>query len=274
MKDDVAPLESLDESANDAVTGVRATEGVHEIEAPTEEIEIDSVELGLVQALDTTEELPRRTTAPPPPPAAALQTRRLSSVPSIPQAADLKARLRAPTPFEQRATAGPIGSPPMAAGSRASDIELLTTSVERLNKRLAERDAYLAELENAHGQRLEALRAAESRIAVLEAELDVRTDRIGELEAKLAARASLHAQRTAAARDDLTQIRGIGPHYARLLEGMGVGSFAAIAAWSVDDCGDFARRLKVNPTRVERDRWVEQARALSAAARVTPAEEL
>lgn len=272
MKDDVAPLESHDESANDAVTGVRATEGVKEIEIPTEEIEIDSVELRLVQSPDTPEESPRRTSAPPPLPAAALRQRHSSSVPPIPQAADLKARLRPPTPFEQRATPVPSGSPPLAAAARASDIDLLTASVERLSKRLAERDAYLAELEQAHSQRLDALRAAEARIAVLQAELDVRTDRIAELEAKLAARPS--APRMAATRDDLTLIRGIGPHYARMLEGMGVASFAAIAAWTATDCQDFARRLKVNPTRVERDRWVEQARALSAAARVIPAEEL
>jgi predicted flap endonuclease-1-like 5' DNA nuclease len=283
MKDDVAPLESQDDRAsNDAVTGVRKTENAGLKDTPTEEIEIESVDLSLTSlpAVTLLEEQPRRRTSIPPPlPAEALRLRRSST---IPPAADLKARLRPPTPIGQR-TPIPIGAPPplpsarsalirhatpAADGGSAAEAEALTAEIDRLSKRMRERDAYLAELEQVYAQRSEALLAAEAKLEAQQTELDVRAARIAELEAKLAARTSQPL--SAAAQDDLTRIRGIGPHYARLLEGLGVASFATIAAWTPDDCTSFARLLKVNPGRVERDRWVEQARALCEAARATP----
>jgi predicted flap endonuclease-1-like 5' DNA nuclease len=282
MKDDVAPLESRDDRAsNDAVTGVRKTEVTSEKDPPTEEIEIEAVDLSLASLPVTPalEELPRRkTSVPPPPPAEALRRFRTST---IPPAADLKARLRPPTPIGQRAAPVPIGGPrpalsaprirpPTAAStdSTNAEIEALRAEVERLTKRMRERDAYLAELEQVYAQRSEALLAAEAKLAEQSDELDARAARIMTLEAKLSARTSQPL--LAAAQDDLTRIRGIGPHYARLLQTLGVESFATIAAWTPDDCTHFARQLKVNPGRVERDRWVEQARALCDAARATP----
>jgi predicted flap endonuclease-1-like 5' DNA nuclease len=278
MKDDVAPLESQedDRASNDAVTGVRKTEGVQK-DGPTEEIEIESVDLSLTSlpAIATLEERPRRkTSVPPPPPAEALRLRRST----IPPAADLKARLRPPTPIGQRATPIPIGGPrpalsfqtprPAAPAIGAAENEALAAEVERLTKRMRERDAYLAELEQVYAQRSEALLAAEAKLEQQQAELDVHIARMAELEAKLAARTLQPL--LAAPQDDLTRIRGIGPHYARLLQGFGVETFAAIAEWTPDDCTSFARQLKVNPGRVERDRWVEQARALCDVARATP----
>jgi predicted flap endonuclease-1-like 5' DNA nuclease len=137
---------------------------------------------------------------------------------------------------------------------------------------MRERDAYLGELEAVYAQRAEALLAAEAKLEEQQVELDLRAARIKELETALATR---NAQQLTSPLDDLTRIRGIGPHYARLLQGLGVQSFAAIAAWTPEQCSSFARELKVNPGRVERDRWVEQARALcDKAALVTPSDEL
>lgn len=283
MKDDVAPLEANDNRAsNDAVTGVRKTEGVREIDGPTEEIEIEVVEIGVVSpaAVEVFQERSRRKTSVPPPlPAEALRLTRTGA--SIPPAADLKARLRPPTPIGQRVTPTPPSASarisslrPVAAPSGITpETAALAAELERLTKRMRERDAYLAELEQVYAQRSEALLAAEAKLEEQREELDARDSRIAHLEAKLAARSA--QPRVAAPRDDLTRIRGIGPHYALLLQTLGVESFARIAAWSAEDCTWYARELKVNPGRVERDRWVEQARALCDAARGTqPVEDL
>ena len=63
---------------------------------------------------------------------------------------------------------------------------------------------------------------------------------------------------------DLTRIRGIGPGYARQLYALGVSSFAHIAAWTPDDIARFGKKLKTPAGRIERDRWVDQARELLA----------
>jgi predicted flap endonuclease-1-like 5' DNA nuclease len=288
MNDDVAELESRrDRISNDAVTGVRKTEGAHDPDAPTEEIEIESLDLGVASLPVTAPiaEPPRRKTSMPPPlPPAARRSSATGATP-IPPAADLKARLKPPAPFEQRATPIPRlqGLQPSAAGASnlirpaalsgaTADTEALSAELERISKRMRERDAYLGELESVYAQRSEALLAAEEKLAEQQAELDARAARIRELELTLASRGT---QPLAAGLDDLTRIRGIGPHYARLLQALGVQSFAAIAAWTPAECASFARQLKMNPGRVERDQWVEQASALcDRASLVTPSDEL
>jgi predicted flap endonuclease-1-like 5' DNA nuclease len=274
MKDDVAELESSrDRISNDAVTGVRKTESAHDADIPTQEIELESVELSLTTQpliVPATELRGRKTSVPPPLPAAALQLRRSSS---IPPAADLKARLRPPALPSQRATPlpRPIGTPPPLAASTATtrpETEAVAAELERLSKRMRERDAYLTELEAVYSQRSEALLAAEAKIEAQAVELALRAARIAELEVALEARNQQPFATPPG--DDLTRIRGIGPHYARVLHGLGVSSFAAIAAWTPQDCTSFARRLKVNPGRVERDKWVDQARALCESEAVAP----
>jgi predicted flap endonuclease-1-like 5' DNA nuclease len=279
MKDKVAALESgEDRTSNDAVTGVRKAESAQNADAPTEEIEIESVDVSVATQpaiAPAPESRARKTSVPPPLPAAALRLRRAGS---NPLAADLNARPRPPAPPGQYAGSAlprPIGAPPPAAGGKlpairpagldaktaiAPETEALVAEVERLSKLMRERDAYLAELEAVYAQRSEALLAAETKLEAQSAELELRAARIAELEASRTAR-SLQAP-AATVRDDLTRIRGIGPHYARVLANLGVTSFAAIAAWTPEECTSFARQLKVNAGRVERDQWVEQARAL------------
>ena len=244
------------------------TEAAHNPDGPTEEIDLESVDLSIASLpviADTDEATRRKSSTPPPLPAEAL---RLRATP-IPPAADLKARLRPPTPLAQRTTPVPpaAGDPARRllrpAALSGEQIEALQAEVERLTKRLNERDAYLGELERVYAQRAEALLAAEKQVETLGAELEARNARVAQLEAMLAARSPSSKQGTAP--DDLTRIRGIGPRYARQLQELGVSSFAAIATWSADECAHFARQLKVNPGRVERDRWVEQARSLCEA---------
>lgn len=237
-------------------------EAAHDPDGPTEEIELESVDLSIasIPTLSEPDEATRRKSSTPPPlPAEALRLRQTP----IPHAADLKARLKPPTPLAQRATPVPAaGTRPLRTAALSGEqFETLQAEIERLTKRLSERDAYLGELEVVYAQRAEALLAAEKQLEALQSELEARNARIAQLEAALAARSSLSKNGTAP--DDLTRIRGIGPRYARQLQELGVRTFATIAAWTADECAHFARQLKVNPGRVERDRWVEQARALS-----------
>jgi predicted flap endonuclease-1-like 5' DNA nuclease len=63
--------------------------------------------------------------------------------------------------------------------------------------------------------------------------------------------------------DDLTLIRGIGPRNAALLQGWGIWQFDQIARWTPAE-SDWVSRNVAFPGRVERERWVEQARLLAA----------
>ena len=70
------------------------------------------------------------------------------------------------------------------------------------------------------------------------------------------------AQGAAVVSDDLTQITGLGPAAATALNDIGIWTFAQLAAQSDEE---LVRRL---PTRVaaraQRDKWIEQAKKLSA----------
>lgn len=68
----------------------------------------------------------------------------------------------------------------------------------------------------------------------------------------------------AVAADDLKQISGIGPKLEKVLNGLGILTYAHIAAWSSDDLARIDDQLKLNG-RVSRDDWVGQARKLCAA---------
>jgi predicted flap endonuclease-1-like 5' DNA nuclease len=61
--------------------------------------------------------------------------------------------------------------------------------------------------------------------------------------------------------DDLTTLRGIGAVRAERLAGVGVTSFAQIAAWSDDDIAAIGQQINVSPGRIKREDWVGQAAA-------------
>jgi len=67
-----------------------------------------------------------------------------------------------------------------------------------------------------------------------------------------------------AAADDLRRIKGVGPKLVTLLRGMGITTFAQIAAWSEDDIDRIDARLGSFAGRIRRDSWVEQAKLLAA----------
>lgn len=173
--------------------------------------------------------------------------------------------------------------------SKLIELRKFQTERETLLARIAERDSRIRELENA-AQTAEGLDAVRTRANELEAELQrarAELSTIPRLEAELAAlrSAQRRLESTVTERDrriaeleseigeslawapppadDLKRIRGIGPKFEKALNGLGVRSFSQIAAWTEADVAEFAEKLKVHPTRIERDGWVEMARSLA-----------
>ncbi len=64
--------------------------------------------------------------------------------------------------------------------------------------------------------------------------------------------------------DDLTRIKGVGPKSVEKLHALGVFHFDQIAAWNIDNARWIGAALAV-PGRVERGKWIQQARELVAA---------
>ncbi|MFZ1681988.1 MAG: peptide ABC transporter ATP-binding protein, partial [Rhizobiaceae bacterium] len=62
--------------------------------------------------------------------------------------------------------------------------------------------------------------------------------------------------------DDLTLIAGVGPQTAKTLAGLGISTYAQVAAWTKKDIADFGAKLRF-PDRIVREEWVKQAKALA-----------
>ena len=63
-------------------------------------------------------------------------------------------------------------------------------------------------------------------------------------------------------RDDLQQIKGVGPAIEKTLNELGIFSFQQIAEMSEYDIDRVARRLKGFRSRIYREDWIGQAREL------------
>jgi len=68
----------------------------------------------------------------------------------------------------------------------------------------------------------------------------------------------------AAAASGLTQLKGLGPKLAATLAALGFTRIDQIAALTPGEAGDLDARLGAFQGRMARDRWIEQARLLSA----------
>ena len=84
---------------------------------------------------------------------------------------------------------------------------------------------------------------------------------IARLRGELAAATAVAAQGA----DDLTRIKGIGRVIERRLHELGITSFRQLAELSPTEVRRINEALEF-PGRVERERWIEQARSLSEAA--------
>jgi predicted flap endonuclease-1-like 5' DNA nuclease len=63
--------------------------------------------------------------------------------------------------------------------------------------------------------------------------------------------------------DDLSKIKGIGPKSLEKLHALGIFHYDQIAAWNIDNARWIGAAL-ASPGRVERGKWIQQARALIA----------
>ena len=73
---------------------------------------------------------------------------------------------------------------------------------------------------------------------------------------------SLLVEQAKAAKDDLSQIHGIGPVFARTLNKMGLHTFVQIARWKPEDIEKVAKKLYTAPERIKRDNWIAEAKKL------------
>lgn len=64
--------------------------------------------------------------------------------------------------------------------------------------------------------------------------------------------------------DDLARIKGVGPKSLEKLNALGVFHYDQIAAWDLDNARWIGAAIGA-PGRVERDKWIQQARALARA---------
>lgn len=64
--------------------------------------------------------------------------------------------------------------------------------------------------------------------------------------------------------DDLSRIKGLGPKSREKLNALGVFHYDQIAAWNLDNARWIGAAIGA-PGRVERDKWIQQARALAGA---------
>ena len=62
--------------------------------------------------------------------------------------------------------------------------------------------------------------------------------------------------------DDLTEIKGVGPVLSAKLNEFGVYRFQQIALWDDAVIEEFSKRLKAFRNRIQRDDWLQQAKAL------------
>jgi large subunit ribosomal protein L21 len=77
-----------------------------------------------------------------------------------------------------------------------------------------------------------------------------------------AAKAPAAAEADTSAADDLKKLSGVGPALEKKLHAAGVTTYAQIAAWTEADIAEFDEKLNFKG-RIEREGWVEQARALA-----------
>lgn len=154
---------------------------------------------------------------------------------------------------------------------------------ERMRVRVKDLEA---QLERAR-QRAEAAEAERDRARAIAGELEARLDRTETLDpevphqledlreakdkiveltqklARLEQELSESLAWDAPAGDDLKRIPGIGPKYERVLNELGVRTFAQIAGWTAEDIARFSAKLKVHASRIEKSDWVGEAQKLA-----------
>jgi predicted flap endonuclease-1-like 5' DNA nuclease len=216
-------------------------------------------------ALIAASQLPQRRVAPPPPP----PSRRAAPVhtgATATRGAGAGAWSYASAPRTRHGSG--VFSRPDPIGVDAESGE-----VARLRAQLRARDAYLAELERALDERTRQLSLAGIQnmndVARIIGQLRGQAFRIAELESEARNAGLYAAELRAAARSgepsspgQLQRVRGIGPRYATQLAAIGVERLAQVAAWTEADVARVATHLHITASRIAREGWIDQARAL------------
>ncbi|MFN3834410.1 MAG: 50S ribosomal protein L21 [Glycocaulis sp.] len=78
-----------------------------------------------------------------------------------------------------------------------------------------------------------------------------------------APKAAAKAEKPAAGNDDLTQLNGVGPAFAKKLNAAGVTSFAQVAAWTDADLDALDAEIAGVKAKAESGEWVKQAKELA-----------
>src|SRR4051794_5902641 len=171
-----------------------------------------------------------------------------------------------------------------AIASPAPELETLRERAAAAEARVREveaardaTDARIAAIERKGDMVAERARSLEEELARLQATLAAAQARQAEVEAALRrAREELNRKRNGAtvpalapegvpiidpAGDDLTRIRGIGRKMQERLNALGIRTLAQLAALTPEEIARVDAAIEF-PGRVERERWVEQAKAL------------
>jgi len=217
-----------------------------------------------------------RAVPPPPPP---------------PRRSELRRMPPAPLPAAMRSSRSPSGVFPiadveqaLAASHGPNGVTAADAEISRLKAQLRARDAYVVEIERALDEWTTQLAAAgihsaedlvqllgrarghAYRVAELEAELQLLKTQspAGPAEPVEAPSAAPEAQKAPSDSGKLRRVRGIGRRYAKQLEALGITHVKQIAAWTNADINRVAGQLKIQPSRIKRESWIEQARTLSS----------
>jgi predicted flap endonuclease-1-like 5' DNA nuclease len=197
---------------------------------------------------------------PPPPPRRPGAATPPPGSPQAPPATDAAPRSVQRPSFAPRASTPPAGDSEVdharrVLASKLIELKSLETERERLLARISERDRRIHELEAQLGSAAQ----AEARACALDERLAQREADLARLEQQLSEALS----RTPSVEDDLTKIRGIGPKFATMLRELGVNRYAQIADWTEQDVREFADKLRVPPSRIQKAGWIASARTLA-----------
>ena len=214
-----------------------------------------------------------RAVPPPPPP---------------PRRSELRRMPPAPLPAAMRSSRSPSGVFPiadveqaLAASHGPNGVTAADAEISRLKAQLRARDAYVVEIERAldewttqlagagiHNaedlvQLLGRARGHAYRVAELEAELQQLKRSVAVPSEAAHVPSAPDALKVVPDSGKLRSVRGIGRRYAKQLEALGISNVKQIAAWTNADINRVAGQLKIQPSRIKRDGWIEQARTLT-----------
>jgi predicted flap endonuclease-1-like 5' DNA nuclease len=155
---------------------------------------------------------------------------------------------------------------------RDSEIQRLRETIEELNRFKDEVEKKDIALREAEERRVMDISEREEEIGALRKRLvEYRVAQRFGAQSKAAGSSESTAQTTAATgraagkersqqKDDLKQIRGIGPVMERVLNRMGMFTFRQIAEWNERDVEHMASELHTFPDRIRHDNWIAGAK--------------